>query len=332
MLKAAVIGLGWWGKQITAYLSTSQHIQVTHGVDVNLDVLADFASQHNVKLLGSLAAVLEDSSVDAVILVTPHSLHEEQAMQVIAAGKQLFCEKPLALTGAGAERILAACQKAGIVLGIGHERRFETGMEEALAALRSGSIGQLLHMEANVSHNLFAKADPSSWRVQKKDAPAGAMTALGVHLTDLFISFAGKPTHVRAKTGRVLKNAVGDDQVFIQLDFPDGVTGSVTCLSTTPYHGHLTLFGSTGWIEVRENGNVDWGRPSDVTVSDSMANRTVKSYPSSNVVLKNFDAWACAVAGEAPYRYTTQQILDNVKVLEAVVRSSSNASELIAIG
>ena len=330
-MKAAVIGLGWWGKQIISYLKTSQHIQVTHGVDLNISHLEEFAKEHQISLETQMENVLKNPAIDAVILATPHSMHEVQALEIVAAGKQLFCEKPLALSSLGAKRIIDACQNAGFILGIGHERRFESALEEVLRSVKSGELGQILHLEANVSHNLFATMDASNWRVQDQDAPAGALTALGVHLTDFFISLVGCPTHVRAKTGRVLKNAVGKDQVMVHLDFDLGSTGSITCLSTTPFHGRITVFGSLGWIEVKENGNVDWGLPSEMTITNSQAKRTYKTFPASNVVLKNFDAWATAIAGSSTYRYTPEQILNNVKVLEAIVKSSNNHSELVVI-
>jgi predicted dehydrogenase len=118
---------------------------------------------------------------------------------------------------------------------------------------------------------------------------------------------------------------------MVQLDFDQGITGSITCLSTTPFHGRITVFGSLGWIEVKENGNVDWGLPSEMTITNSQAKRTYKTFPASNVVLKNFDAWATAIAGSSTYRYTPEQILNNVKVLEAIVKSSNNHSELVVI-
>jgi predicted dehydrogenase len=331
MLNAAVVGLGWWGKQIVKCLVDSNRIRVTHGVDLAIENLADFGRDYQLILRSSLDEVLQDPEVDAVILVTPHSLHEEQVLASIAAGKQVFCEKPLTLTGAGAERILAACEEAGIVLGIGHERRFEPAMEEVLAMIGNGKLGQILHMEANVSHNLFAHANPENWRVNKKDAPAGAMTALGIHLTDLFISFAGRPLQVRAKTAKVFDQALADDHVSVQIDFLSGATASLTCLSTTPFYGRLSVFGTAGWIEVRENGNVDWGLPSEVVISDSEAKRVTTSHPASNTVAKNLESWAAAVAGEATYRYTPQQLLDNVRILEALVYSAANQSAAVKL-
>ena len=123
--------------------------------------------------------------------------------------------------------------------------------------IAAGTIGRILHMEANVSHDLFARMEAGNWRVSAQDAPAGPMTALGVHLTDLFISFAGRPRTVRARTARILPDTVGVDHVSAWLEFASGVTGAITCLSATPFHGRLTVFGTDGWVEVKENANVD---------------------------------------------------------------------------
>src|SRR6185436_18218843 len=79
----------------------------------------EFAAQHGLEIHSSLAAALADRGVQAVVLATPHSLHVDQVVAAAAAGKAVFCEKPLALRRADAERAVAACREAGIVLGIG---------------------------------------------------------------------------------------------------------------------------------------------------------------------------------------------------------------------
>ena len=109
MLRAAVIGLGWWGKQIIKCLRDSNEIRVTHGVDIAAASMTVFGREFGVTLSTDFNALLANSAIDAIIVATPHSQHEAQVLAAIAAGKQVFCEKPLTLTAAGAERILAAC-------------------------------------------------------------------------------------------------------------------------------------------------------------------------------------------------------------------------------
>ena len=177
--------------------------------------------------------------------MTPHALHEEMALAALAAGKQVFCEKPLALTAPSAERILAAAPNAGGVLGIGHERRYEPAMEEMRRLFESGALGRILHMDANVSHNNFRKMDPSNWRRDPRHAPAGAWTALGIHLGDMFVSLAGKPMRVAARTASQIFPAPSEDFVCAEIDFADGARGRITCLSTPPFYARFTLLSAT---------------------------------------------------------------------------------------
>ena len=130
MIRIGIIGLGWWGKQIVSCLAESPRFKVVAGCDIDGAMAAPFAAARNFELTDDYKALLKRPDVDAIAVVTPHLLHEEMAIAAFAAGTQVFCEKPLALTAASAERILGACAKAGGVLGIGHERRYETAMEE----------------------------------------------------------------------------------------------------------------------------------------------------------------------------------------------------------
>jgi predicted dehydrogenase len=85
----------------------------------------------------------------------PHSLHEAQVVSAAEAGKHVFVEKPLALSRDSAMRALRACNLAGVVLGLGHERRFEPPIIELRRLATSGTLGTLLQAEANFSHDRF---------------------------------------------------------------------------------------------------------------------------------------------------------------------------------
>ena len=157
-MKVAVVGLGWWGKQIIGCLSKTQRFEVLYGIDPSPPPdVPEFRKTHLFALAASLDEALADPSVEGVILATPHALHEEQALRVIAAGKNLFCEKPLTMTGDGAKRVVNACRKAGKVLGVGHERRWEPAFEELQRLVDSGALGRILLFETNVSHDNFRK-------------------------------------------------------------------------------------------------------------------------------------------------------------------------------
>jgi predicted dehydrogenase len=118
-------------------------------------------------------------------------MHTSQIAQAVAAGKHIFCEKPLALNAKEAARSVALCAEAGLVLGMGHERRWEPPVAEMLAQADAGELGRIQQIEANFSHDKFVSLDKDNWRVKATEAPAGGMTATGIHLLDLSVRLLG---------------------------------------------------------------------------------------------------------------------------------------------
>ena len=290
MIRIGIIGLGWWGKQIVTCLAESPRFKVVAGCDIDTNMATPFAATHKFDLTNSYETLLKRADIDAVAVVTPHALHDQMAVAAFAAGKQVFCEKPLALTTASAELILSACAKTGGVLGIGHERRYEPAMEEMRRQFESGALGRLLHIDANVSHSNFRKMDPSNWHRDPKHAPAGAWTALGIHLGDMFVSLAGQPIRIAARTASQIFPAPSEDFVSAEIDFATGARGRITCLSTPPFYGRFTLIGDQGWIEVQEGGNVDKGIPSSFVHTGPDGSRQTRNYDHINTVRLNFEA------------------------------------------
>jgi predicted dehydrogenase len=334
MMKVAVAGLGWWGKQIIRSLSASPKFDVLASVDPSPPPDADaFLREFGIARCGDLAAVLDRPDIEGVILATPHSLHEDQVLAVLQAGKQVFCEKPLAMSSTGARRMLDEAARRQRVLGMGHERRFEPAVAELVRMVRAGELGRLLHMEANVSHDLFRKLDASNWRLDQKHAPAGMMTAVGIHVTDIFVALAGPASSVRCITDAMVFRQPAQDYMSASLAFRSGVRGTVSFLSATPFHGRIAVFGDEGWVELVSEGNVDQGLPTILThCSGSGVPRVRRSYPAEDAVLKNFEAWADAVTQGSPYPFTRGELLENIKLFEAIVESAKLGGQTVEIG
>ena len=152
----ALIGMGWWGKKMLAVLGAAPgDIRVVRAVEPDVAGVQALCDAKGIPVTADYADALNDPAVEAVVLATPHSLHEAQIAAAVAAGKHVFCEKPLALTKAGAEKAVALCRDAGLVLGMGHERRWEPPIAAMLAAADSGALGRLHQIEANFSHDKF---------------------------------------------------------------------------------------------------------------------------------------------------------------------------------
>jgi len=123
MLNTAMIGLGWWGKELVRSARDSKVMRFSRGVTLEPETVRDFAKEMNFAIGTSYEEILSDKLIDAVVLATPHTRHRAQVEAAAAAGKHVFCEKPFALTVEDAKAAIAACRKAGVALGVGQNRR-----------------------------------------------------------------------------------------------------------------------------------------------------------------------------------------------------------------
>ena len=104
MVNVAIVGLGWWGQVlVNSVQDKSDVIKFTHGATRTKSKAQDFADEKGFTLVDSYEDLLSNDDVDAVVLATPHSKHREQIEAAAAAGKHVFCEKPITLTKADAE-------------------------------------------------------------------------------------------------------------------------------------------------------------------------------------------------------------------------------------
>ena len=322
MLNVGIVGLGWWGKILTQTLENSQKIEVLKLSDIDAQAGSSFADVNQIPFTDKLTDLLSDDDLDAVILATPHSYHEEQIIAAAHAGKHVFCEKPFCLNRASALRAMEAVSKSEIQVAIGHERRFEPPIVDSMAMARTGKLGSLMHIEANFSHDLFSAFDNSNWRLNKAESPAGGLTATLIHLTDLSISLFGQPDRVLSSVechGGLVSNG---DTLTTQIKFQNGCTASLTALTHTPFFSRIAIFGSKGWVEVRDKAHVQAPEGWTLTTCLKDGRPQTTEYDVAAPVLANLENFADAIAGIKPYPNTPEQIIQNVSLLEAIVQSS----------
>ncbi len=325
MINLAMVGLGWWGrKMVDVVQGRSDVVRIARAVDPNTEAARPFAAERGLPLSADLAEVLGDHAIDAVVLATPHALHDEQIRQSVAAGKHVFCEKPLALTRADAERLVGLCRDAGLVLGMGHERRFEPPVAELLADVDAGRLGRILQIEANFSHDKFLSLDPTNWRLDPAHAPAGGMTATGIHLTDLATRILGPARAVTVDCEQLVSKLPSGDTMSAFVQFKGGGTAYVSASLSYPFISRLAVYGADGWIEIRDKAHVE--APDGWVVTKGIKGRpiTVEEIRKAEPVLWNLEAFGRAVAGGAPYPITGDQLVANIALLEAIVRSSTS--------
>ena len=321
-LRVAVIGLGWWGQTVVRYLHQARNIEVLCAADLNTELATRFTQAEGIALAPSFESVLADPRIEGVVLCTPHSLHTEQIVAAAQAGKHVFCEKPLTLTRADALRAVAAVNQHGRVLAVGHERRFEAPIQRAMAMIHSGELGKPLQMEANFSQDKFLGMDPNNWRLSAAEAPAGPMTATGIHLLDLSMGVFGQAETVFASVKQLGSPLVNGDTLAILATYKRGGHALISAILATPFAGRFAVFGSKGWVEVRDKTHPE--ASTGWTMNWHIRGEEVQtaSYEPHPAVLSNLEAFAEAAMGAKPYPVPQEQMLANICALEAVVKST----------
>ena len=326
-LRVAVIGYGWWGKTIVATLQSSPLLKVE--MVIEQEEVPRLAAQ----ALGAtqdftVSSMFEDAianpNVEAVVLCTPHKLHAAQIAAAAKAGKHVFCEKPLCLSFADAVQAVAACKAANVQLGIGHERRFEPAIIELRRRIANGDLGTILQIEGNFSQDKFFALPPDNWRLSKELAPCGPLSAPGIHLVDLAIAILGPADNVLARLNTLASNFANGDTLAVMLSFKSGATALISAILATPFDGRFTVYGSKGWIEVRDRTHPE--NPTGWDISTVLSGKEKQTHYEAphTIVRANLEAFANGVRGISPYPVTTAEMLANVAALESIMKSAES--------
>ena len=253
-----------------------------------------------------------------VVIATPHSLHPSQVAAAVTAGKAVFCEKPLALSRAEAQHAVEACQRAGVPLGLGANKRFWPSMRELSAVVASGQLGDVLHVEGHYS-NENSRSHFASWRTLASEAPGGAITGTALHVLDTFVHLLG-PVR-RVQTQLVSRPPAPDplDAVSVLLEFANGASGILASMRPTPFFWRVHVFGTKGSAEaIDENELVVRGPGRDV--------RRL-TFPPVDSLRAEFDAYCDAVAGRPAQTVPTSEMLDTVAAFEVIIESLATAGK-----
>ncbi len=311
MINAAVIGLGRWGKSIVA-ASKATRLRIVRGVSMEPELVRDFAQQHGFELGTDFADAVADPRVAAVFLATPHSLHVEQIAAVAAAGKPVWCEKPLALTLTQAERAVAACRAAGVPFALGNNKRCFASMRELKRVVADGEIGEVLHIEGHFCNEHSTRV-MGGWRDDPNESPGGGLTGAGLHLIDALVHLGGPIASVDAKLFSRKPSPDPRDVAAALVEFASGATGQIATVRAAPMFWRVHVFGTKGWVEARDETVLTVARPGEQPQTQMLA-----QVDSLAVLLEAFGE---SVETEKPFPVTTDEMLNVVATFEAAIKS-----------
>jgi myo-inositol 2-dehydrogenase/D-chiro-inositol 1-dehydrogenase len=263
--------------------------------------------------------------VDAVVLVTPTSLHANQTIAALQAGKHVFVEKPLALNVADCERVLAvAAHHPHLVAMVGFVRRFDASYQAAQASVAAHDIGQPFLVRSQTCD----QNDPAGFFVQYAPASGGIFMDCSVHDIDLARWFLGHPKALRAyATGtNALHPALAEfgdvDNGIATVEFEGGAK-AVFYASRTMAHGHETsteIIGTAGKLLVGEHAAADRIVRSD---AHGVRHAVVKDFYQRFEAAFNTEltAFVEACQGRQPLTLTLSDALEATRIGLAVTRS-----------
>jgi len=210
-----------------------------------------FCGESGAALAESLEALLGRKDIQAVIVASPNDLHCEQTVAAARAGKHVFCEKPMALSVADCDRMIAACEQAGVKLMVGHSMRLYPLTRRLLEVARGGELGKPLYAFASYFFTGFRQRDSGVWHLNRARS-GGLFFHMAIHHIDLFNAIFGQVTRVHYAGGRYGGQARDFDDVGTTLvEYASGATAALCSSSISPVSWReLTFLFSRGFARL----------------------------------------------------------------------------------
>jgi UDP-N-acetyl-2-amino-2-deoxyglucuronate dehydrogenase len=249
--KIALVGAGVIGRHHGLVVSQlADRLELVAVADVQVERAQRLAAERGGQAFGSLSDAVAAVDVDIVAVCTPTGRHGEVAIEALGAGKHVIVEKPAEITVARTDEIIEAQQKAGTLVTVVSQHRFDEATEVTLEAIRRGELGRLTSAIASVDWwRGQSYYDSGDWRGTWALDGGGALMNQGVHTVDLLVAAMGRPVEVFAYTGTLAHERIEVEDVAVGVvRFESGALG-VLHATTAAYPGlsaRLQVHGDRG--------------------------------------------------------------------------------------
>jgi predicted dehydrogenase len=335
-MRLLVVGTGnMAGLQVQRGWSKIEGVELVGAVDVVPASLEAFAATYGVpRTFSTLDEACEWGEFDAATVVAPDAWHHPLVMQLIAAGKPIFCEKPLAQNYPLAMEMVEAVEAAGLINMVNLTYRNVAELHKAREIIASGQIGEVKHVEASYLQHWLALRDFTDtenlsgrwlWRLSKGHGSNGTLGDIGIHILD-FTTFAinqpVKSMNCRLQTfHKVPGDRIGEyvldanDSFIISAEFGNGAIGTIHSSRWASGHSNdqkLRVYGDKGAIELSHG---HWGTLLRVCAGEDVANsiwREVKAEPVPTNYQRFVEAVRTGVQSDPDFRHAAglQKVLD----------------------
>ncbi len=336
-IEVAIIGYGGMGAWHGRLLKTVPCVEIVGAYDIKSDRVS-LAQENGIFTFESLDALLADPRVDAVTVAVPNHLHEEVCIRAMEAGKNVICEKPVALNSLQLQNMIDTSKRCNVLFTVHQNRRWDEDFRTVKKLWDNETLGNIFRIESRVHGS---RGIPGDWRNQKEFG-GGMVLDWGVHLLDQILLLIDKPWQSVYAQLSYVTNENCDDGFTAHLQFADGPVVEVQV-------GTSNFVSLPRWYVLGENGTAvidgfrtqgrivmvsDWEKRDAVPVvtaaglTKTMAPRTddtIKEYPLPMVesdVREFYQNVAAVIWGEEKPLITHQQVMNVMKLMEAIFESA----------
>lgn len=276
-----------------------------------------FAAEHEVpSAYGAYEELLQDERIQAVILALPNTIHREWAEKAADAGKHVLCEKPIAMAGADADAMAAACRERGVHLMEAAMYRFQPQIGKVLELVAAGRIGPVRLVQAAFC---FPFSDRANIRL-KKAMGGGCLFDLGFYPVSFALLAAGcRPSYVFGSS--YYGESDVDEATAAALHFPQGISAVAECAFRADIKLGAEIAGETGRIKLPDPWTAR-GTKKEVEVWEGRELTEKFELEDPNAYTLEIDHFADVIRGESAPLWTIDQSLDVIRTLEAIAQSA----------
>ncbi len=261
-LRYGVVGCGRIAPLHLATIAENPRARLVATCDIVPEKAQTAAQQFGAERHGtSYHELFAAGALDAVSLCLPHHLHAEATLVAAEAGIHIFCEKPITTTPEDADRVIAACERAGVRLGICYQNRYNQASQALRTAVDDGRFGRLLQTAITFQNlkppDYYTRDD---WHGRWATEGGGALTTQAIHTMDLMLWLMGTARTVQASIATLVHAIEVEDTAAVAIGFASGALGAVTATTAahTFWSQRLEIVGTRGKAVLLNNRIVEW--------------------------------------------------------------------------